>query len=134
MVRKLHHVGVAVANLEEAVKAYEALGLAVEKVEVVETEGVKVAFLPVGETHLELLQPLSPQSPVARFLASRGPGLHHLCLEVEDLAHAMAQGQRAGLQLVGEAPRQGAGGAQVCFFHPRSLGGVLVELWQEDHA
>lgn len=134
MVSKLHHVGVAVANLEEAVGRYRALGLVVERVEEVPSEGVRVAFLPVGETHLELLQPTDPNSPVARFLAKHGPGLHHLCLQVDDLAASLQRAQAAGLELVGEGPRTGASGAQVCFFHPRSTGGVLLELWQDGHA
>lgn len=134
MVTKLHHVGVAVANLEEAVSHYQALGLKVEKVEEVPSEGVRVAFLPVGETHLELLQPTDPNSPVARFLAKHGPGLHHLCLQVDDLAASLRRAQAAGLELVGDGPRAGASGARVCFFHPRSTGGVLLELWQDGHA
>jgi len=134
MVSKLHHIGVAVANLEEAIRAYRALGLAVEKVEEVESEKVRVAFLPVGETHLELLEPTDPASPVARFLEKRGPGLHHLCFAVQDIHKAMASAKAAGLAPLDQAPRPGAGGAQVCFFHPKSTGGVLVELWQDRDA
>ena len=131
---KLHHIGVAVANLEEAIRAYRALGLAVEKVEEVPSEKVRVAFLPVGEAHLELLEPTDPASPVARFLEKRGPGLHHLCFAVQDIGKALASAQAAGLAPLDPAPRPGAGGAQVCFFHPKSTGGVLVELWQDPHA
>lgn len=134
VIRGLHHVGVAVHNLEEAVRAYRALGLSVEKVETVESEQVRVAFLPVGETHIELLEPTSPTSPVARFLEKRGAGVHHLCFVVDDLAQAMAQARASGLLLLDETPRVGAGGSRVCFIHPKSVGGVLVELWQDDHA
>jgi methylmalonyl-CoA/ethylmalonyl-CoA epimerase len=133
-VTKLHHIGVAVANLEEAIRAYRALGLAVEKVEAVPSEMVRVAFLPVGEAHLELLEPTDPASPVARFLEKRGPGLHHLCFAVQDIGKALASAQAAGLAPLDGAPRPGAGGSQVCFFHPKSTGGVLVELWQDPHA
>lgn len=134
VIRGLHHVGIAVHNLEEAAKAYRALGLAVEKVETVESEEVRVAFIPLGETHLELLEPTDPSSPVARFLEKRGPGVHHLCFLVDDLMHAMAQAKASGLVLLDETPRVGAGGSRVCFIHPKSAGGVLVELWQDDHA
>lgn len=132
--KRVHHIGVAVANLEQAIEGYKALGLRVEKVEKVASEGVRVAFLPVGETFIELLEPLDPESPVARFVAKRGPGLHHICLEVADLEAAMAQARQGGLHLVGEAPRRGAQGSKVCFVHPGSLSGVLVELWQDNHA
>ncbi|MCS7182299.1 MAG: methylmalonyl-CoA epimerase [Thermoanaerobaculum sp.] len=134
MIRRVHHIGVAVSNLEEATRAYQALGLAVERVEEVPTEQVRVAFIPVGETHIELLEPTSPASPVARFLEKRGPGVHHLCFLVEDVAQALGLARDAGLSVLDEKPRMGAGGAQVCFIHPKSTGGVLVELWQGEHA
>ncbi|BCW93122.1 MAG: methylmalonyl-CoA epimerase [Thermoanaerobaculum sp.] len=130
----LHHVGIAVHNLEEAAGAYRALGLSVEKVETVESEQVRVAFIPVGDTHIELLEPTGASSPVARFLEKRGPGVHHLCFVVDDVAQAMAQARAAGLVLLDETPRVGAGGSRVCFIHPKSTGGVLLELWQDDHA
>lgn len=134
VVKRVHHIGVAVANLEQAVESYKALGLAVEKVEEVASEGVRVAFLPVGETLIELLEPLDPGSTVARFIAKRGPGLHHICFEVADLEAAIAQARQGGLNFVGEAPRKGAQESKVCFIHPQSLSGVLVELWQDNHA
>lgn len=132
--KRVHHIGVAVVNLEQAVEGYKALGLRLEKVEEVAGEGVKVAFLPVGETLIELLEPLHGDSPLARFIAKRGPGLHHICFEVADLEAAIFQARQRGLQLVGEAPRRGAQGSKVCFIHPQSLSGVLVELWQDSHA
>ncbi len=134
MIRGLHHVGIAVQNLEKATQAYQALGLVVEKVETVASEQVRVAFLPVGETHIELLEPTTPTSPVARFLEKRGPGVHHLCFLVDDVGEAMAAAKGSGLVLLSESPRVGAGGSRVCFIHPKSVGGVLVELWQDDHA
>jgi methylmalonyl-CoA/ethylmalonyl-CoA epimerase len=130
----LHHVGIAVHNLDEAAGAYRALGLSVEKVETVEGVQVRVAFIPVGDTHIELLEPTGASSPVARFLEKRGPGVHHLCFVVDDVAQAMAQARAAGLLLLDETPRVGAGGSRVCFIHPKSTGGVLLELWQDDHA
>lgn len=134
MIRGLHHVGVAVRSLEEAARAYEALGLTVARVETVEGEQVRVAFIAVGETHIELLEPTGPTSPVARFLEKRGEGVHHLCFAVDDIARTMARAREAGLVLLDETPRTGAGGSRVCFIHPKSTGGVLVELWQDDHA
>jgi methylmalonyl-CoA/ethylmalonyl-CoA epimerase len=127
---KLHHVGIAVRNLEEALVAYRALGLEPAGREEVPGQGVKLAFLPAGETRLELLEPLREDSAVGRFLESRGEGLHHICLEVDDIEAALARARAAGIRLVDEKPREGAHGARIAFLHPRSLHGVLVELWQ----
>lgn len=127
---KLHHIGIAVQDLERALETYRALGLEVTGQEEVPEQGVRLAFLPVGQARLELLQPLRGDSPVARFLESRGEGLHHICLEVEDIEEALARAGRAGLRLVDERPRAGAHGARVAFLHPRTLHGVLLEFWE----
>jgi methylmalonyl-CoA epimerase len=126
--RKLDHLGIAVASIAEARRFWEALGLAVERIEEVPHEGVRVALLPLGEARLELLEPTDADSPIARFLAKRGPGIHHVCLASDDLAADDAALRAAGVELLRAAPTAGAGGARVQFVHPTSAGGVLVEL------
>lgn len=128
---RIDHLGIAVPSLAEAVKAYEALGFTVEAEHEVPTEKVKTAFLPVGESHLELLEPTDESSVVARFLQSR-KGLHHVCLLVDDLEAALAELRARGVELLDQVPRPGAGGCKVAFIHPRAAGGVLLELKQSD--
>ena len=127
---RVDHLGIAVPSLDEAVKAYAALGFEVESVHDVPSERVRVAFLPIGETHLELLEPSQPDSVIARFLEKR-KGLHHVCVLVEDIEAALAELKRKGVPLLDEAPRAGAGGCKVAFVHPKGAGGVLLELKQE---
>lgn len=126
-VLKVDHLGIAVRDLEEAVRAYRALGFEVESVHDVPTEKVRAAFLPVGESRLELLAPTDPASAIGRFLDKRS-GLHHVCLLVEDLEQALAELKAAGVELIDERPRPGAGGSRVAFLHPRAAAGVLLEL------
>lgn len=126
---KIDHLGIAVPSLEEAIRAYQALGFTVEAVHEVPTEKLRVAFLPVGESHLELLEPSDPSSTVARFLEKRS-GLHHVCVVVEDLEQTLAEMKAKGVILIDETPRIGAGGAKVAFVHPKATGGVLLELKQ----
>ena len=126
-VLKIDHLGIAVPSLDEAVKAYEALGFAVESTHVVPTEKVRAAFLPVGESRLELLEPTDPSSVIARFLEKRS-GLHHVCVLVEDIEAALAELKDRGVPLIDEVPRPGAGGCRVAFLHPKAGGGVLLEL------
>jgi len=126
---RLDHVGVAVRSLEDALAPYETgLGLRVAEIQEVPTEKVRVAFLPVGETRLELLEPTAHDSPIARFLERRGEGIHHLCFQVDDIESALLRLKKAGVELVDEKPRAGAGGSRVAFVHPRGMAGVLVEL------
>jgi len=126
---RIDHVGIAVRSLAEKVPLYrDVLGLELVREEVVPTESVRVALLGGGETHIELLEPLEGAGPIAEFLARRGEGVHHLCFGVEDIDAALARVRRAGLPVVGEAPRPGAGGCRVAFLRPKSTGGVLVEL------
>jgi methylmalonyl-CoA/ethylmalonyl-CoA epimerase len=129
-VLKIDHLGIAVSDLDAAVRAYEALGFAVQSTHDVPTEKVRAAFLPVGESHLELLEPTDPTSVIARFLEKRS-GLHHVCVLVEDIEKALAELKARGVPLVDETPRLGAGGCRVAFVHPRGAAGVLLELKEE---
>jgi methylmalonyl-CoA/ethylmalonyl-CoA epimerase len=123
------HVGVAVADLEAAVRLYrDVLGMPLVGREVVESEGCEVAFLGAGSARVELLRPLSPDGPVGRHLERRGPGIHHLAVRVADLEGALAAARAAGIEVLGGGARPGAGGARVAFLHPRGAGGVLLEL------
>ena len=127
----LDHLGIAVPSLAEAVKLYEdILGLEVSGYEVIPEEKTRVAMLPVGDSRIELMEPQEPNSPIARFLAKHGPGLHHICLRVPDLAAAVARLQQNGVKLVNQEPGVGAGGHRYVFVHPSSAGGVLLELVQ----
>ena len=130
MIGRLDHLGLAVTSIAEARRFWEELGLAVDQVEEVAQEGVRVAMLRVGESRIELLEATSPESPIARFIARRGPGLHHVCLASDDVAADDARLRAAGFELLRDAPSPGAGGSRVQFVHPRSAGGVLVELAQ----
>ena len=124
---KLDHIGIAVKSLEAA-RIYESLGLRVEHVETVETQRVKTAFLSVGDANLELLEPSSPDSPIAKFIEKRGEGIHHICLRVDDLESHLARLKAEGYRLVNEAPVPGAHGCRVAFLHPSAGNGVLIEL------
>jgi methylmalonyl-CoA epimerase len=125
----LDHIAIAVRSLNEAVPVFEQLlGVRASTPEVVETQGVRIAFLEAGPALLELLEPLAPDSPVGRFLDRRGPGLHHIALRVADLPAELQHLQAAGVRLIDENPRAGARGHRIAFIHPHSLSGVLVEL------
>jgi len=126
----IDHLGVAVNNLAESIAFYESLGLAVAHRETIRAEKVDVAMLPAGDARMELLQPTSPDSPIAKFLEKRGPGLHHVALRVPDLNAAVSRLKAGGARLLNE-PRAGAGGHTYVFVHPASTGGVLLELIQE---
>lgn len=126
---KIDHLGIAVPSLDEAVAAYEALGFEVEARHDVPSEKVRTAFLPLGESHVELLEPTDPSSAVAKFLETR-KGLHHVCVLVDDIDAALVELKARGVQVLDETPRIGAGGCKVAFIHPRSAAGVLLELKQ----
>ncbi|HVS14624.1 MAG TPA: methylmalonyl-CoA epimerase [Thermoanaerobaculia bacterium] len=130
MIDKVDHIGIAVRSIEEARGLWEALGLHVEEIEEVPQEGVRVAIIPCGGARIELLEPTSPDSPVARFLERRGPGIHHLCLGSTDVRADDARLREGGFAVLRDQPTRGAGGAQVQFVHPKSTGGVLLELSQ----
>lgn len=133
MIPRIDHIGIAVVSIAEARLFYEAMGLAVEAIEEVPQEGVRVAMIPCGESKIELLEATSPDSPIARFLARRGPGIHHLCFASDDLRQDDLKLRAAGIQLLRPEPTPGAGGCWVQFVHPKSAGGVLVELSQGEH-
>lgn len=128
----LDHIGIAVADVDEALAFYrEALGLEVTGVETVASQQVRARFVAAGGAALELLEATADTSPIARFVARRGPGLHHVTLRVDDLAAALARLKAHGARLIDETPRAGAEGALVAFVHPSSAHGVLVELKQD---
>ena len=133
MIECIEHVGIAVRSIAEARGVYEALGLRVEAIEEVPHEGVRVALIPCGESHIELLEPLSDDSPIAKFLEKRGPGLHHLCLASGDVRADDARLRQEGYQVLRPEPTRGAGGCWVQFVHPKSAGGVLIELSEGEH-
>jgi methylmalonyl-CoA epimerase len=128
----LDHIGIAVRDLGEALAFYrDALGLEVEAPEDVASQHIRAHFVPAGGAALELLEATSPDSPIAKYLEKRGPGMHHLTLRVDDLAAALARLKARGVRLIDESPRPGAHGSLVAFVHPSSAHGVLVELKQE---
>jgi methylmalonyl-CoA/ethylmalonyl-CoA epimerase len=127
MLTKIHHVGIVVRNLEEAYRFWrDTLGLEVHRSATVPDQGVKAALLPCGETEIELLEPIAPEGGVAKFLAKRGEGLHHLCFEADDVGRELAAAKQKGLPLIDEAPRPGLAG-MIGFLHPKASCGVLVE-------
>jgi methylmalonyl-CoA/ethylmalonyl-CoA epimerase len=128
----IDHLGIAVKSLAQARKFYESLGLEVHGEESVEGEKVRVAMLPVGDSRLELLEPTADDSPIAKFLAKRGEGLHHVALHVDDLSATVEQLKRQGVKLISDEIKIGAGGHMYVFVHPASTGGVLLELVQEE--
>jgi methylmalonyl-CoA/ethylmalonyl-CoA epimerase len=131
MFARIDHVGVAVEDLDAAIALHEqAYGLALAHREVVEAQGVEAVLLDVGESHVELLRPLQPDSAVGRFLASRGPGLHHVAYRVADIEATLDALRDRGLQLIDDTPRPGIRDSRVAFVHPRSAGGVLTEIVQ----
>jgi methylmalonyl-CoA/ethylmalonyl-CoA epimerase len=130
----IDHVGVAVEDIDVALAVYrDALGMALVHRETVSEQGVDAALLDVGDSHIELLQPLGPDTTVAKFLARRGPGLHHVAYRVASVAETLQTLSAAGVRLIDEHPRIGIRGSQVAFLHPASTGGVLTEIVQPAH-
>ena len=131
-IKRIDHIAVVVVNLASALAVYrDALGMALDRVETIPEQDVKIGFLPSGDTEIELLEPLSADSGIGRYLARRGEGLHHICLEVEDLAATLAELKAGGAQLIDETPRRGAHG-QIAFIHPKGAHGVLIELLERE--
>lgn len=124
---RIAHLGVAVESIDAALAFYrDVLGLVPGAPE--QADGARIVSLPFGESEVELLEPLTPDSPIAKFMARRGPGIHHVCYRVPDLDAALAACRAAGYRLVDEAPRTGAGGHRIAFIHPKSTAGILIEL------
>lgn len=130
---KIDHIGIATEKIDESLALWrDVLGLEVDSTEDVTEQGVRVAMLPIGESHIELLEPLSPETPVGKFLQKRGPGLHHVAVRVTDIHASLAHLKEQGIRLIDENPRVGAGGCLVAFVHPSSANGVLLELVQPE--
>lgn len=130
-IRRIDHVAVVVEDIQAALSFWrDALGLELDHIQEVPDQASRVAFLPVGESEVELVQPTTSDSGVARYLQKRGPGMHHLCLEVDDIQAVLEQLKAKGVRLINEAPIPAAGGKQIAFIHPDSTNGVLVELYQ----
>ena len=126
---KIDHIGIATNGIADSAAVYcEALGLTVGESEEVPSQRVRVAMLPVGESRIELLEPTSDESPISKFLAKRGPGIHHIAFGVDDIRAALADLKSKGTRLIDDEPRAGSGGCLVAFIHPSSTGGVLIEL------
>lgn len=130
MLSKIHHVGIVVRSLDEAYAFYrDALSLPVHKEAVIQDQGVRAALLTIGESEIELLEPIAPGTGVARFLEQRGEGLHHLCFETDDVNNELETAKRRGVRLIDQQPRAGLAG-MICFLHPKSNHGVLIEYAQ----
>ena len=128
--KRVDHVGIAVKDLAESVKFYESLGFKAAGYETVEEQKVKVAFLPCGDSELELLESTSPDGPIARFIDKNGPGIQHIAIRVDDIDKALEELKEKGVRLIDQTPRYGAGNARIAFVHPKATGGVLLELTQ----
>lgn len=126
--KKIDHIGIAVPELDAAVQQYKDLGFDFDHIEEVPEQKVRTAFFELGESHVELLEATDPSSPIAKFLDKRGPGIHHMCVEVDDIDAALADYKAKGVRLVNETPFIGAGGHRVAFIHPKATQGVLLEL------
>jgi methylmalonyl-CoA/ethylmalonyl-CoA epimerase len=127
---KINHIAVAVEDIDAALSFWrDALGMRLDHVEEVPSQKARVAFLPVGESEVELVQPTSPDTGTAKFLAERGPGIHHLCLEVQDITGMLEQLKAAGVRLINETPQE-LEGRRIAFVHPKSTGGVLIEFYE----
>ncbi len=129
----IDHIGIAVKSIEEAKRTYQdILGLDITEVEEVAEQKVKVAFIPVGESEVELLESTSPDGPVAKFIESRGEGVHHIAFRVDNIDSALQELKDKGVRLIDQTTRKGAGGAKIAFIHPKETGGVLIELSERE--
>lgn len=133
MVSKVDHIGIAVRDLDEALKFYEeVLGIKCVDTEIVEEQKVKVAFLPIGDTEVELLESTEEDGPIAKFIEKRGEGIQHIAYRVDNIEKAIEELKEKGIRLIDEKPRYGAGGAKIAFLHPKSTFGVLIELCERN--
>ncbi len=126
---RLDHIGIAVEKIDEALPFWEGiLGLPLHGTEEVQEQKVRTAFLPLGESEIELLESLDPEGPIGKFIAAKGQGIQHIAFRVDDIEAALAELKEKGVRLIDQAPRYGAGGAKIAFLHPKATGGVLIEL------
>lgn len=133
MIDKIDHIGIAVKSIDEMIKFYHGvLGLEIKDTEIVEEQKVKTAFIPVGDSEIELLESTSPDGPIAKFIEKKGEGIQHIALRVDDIEKTLKELKQKGVKLIDEVPRYGAGGAKIAFVHPKSTNGVLLELCQRD--
>lgn len=133
MVTKIDHIGIAVKNVDETLKFYEdIMGIKCVSKEVVEEQKVKVAFLPIGDTEVELLESTHEDGPIAKFIEKKGEGIQHIAFKVDNIEEAIKELQEKGVRLIDEQPRYGAGGARIAFLHPKSTSGVLIEISERD--
>jgi len=131
-IKRIDHIAIVVESLDVALAVYrDALGMTLSHVETIPEQDVRIGFLPGGDSEIELLEPINPDSGIGRYLAKRGEGLHHICLEVDDIAATLAELKAKGAQLIDETPKQGAHG-KIAFIHPKAAHGVLVELIERD--
>ena len=131
MLKKISHLGIAVKNLDEAISFYESLDLHLEKIEEVPSQKVRVAFFPIGNVRLELLEATSDDSPIAKFIEKKGQGIHHLAFETDDINTQLEEIKEKDIRLIDKKPRNGAHGAEIAFLHPKSTLGVLIEICKE---
>jgi methylmalonyl-CoA/ethylmalonyl-CoA epimerase len=133
MIEKISHIGIAVKSMEEALSVFQdGIGLKVTSTDEVKTQKVRVAFLPVGETRFELLEPTHEDSPIAKFLENRGEGIHHIALKVTNIEESLAKLKKNGVKLINEEPVPGAHGTRIAFLHPKGTRGVMLELVEEE--
>lgn len=126
---RLDHIGIAVEKIDEALPFWEGiLGLPLHGTEEVQEQKVRTAFLPLGESEIELLESLDPEGPIGKFIAAKGQGIQHIAFRVDDIEAALAELKEKGVRLIDQTPRYGAGGAKIAFLHPKATGGVLIEL------
>lgn len=128
MLKKIDHIGIAVKNIDEALSIYKALGITPYHFEEVESQKVKTAFIKVGESNIELLEPTSPDSPIAKFIEKKGEGIHHIAYLVDDVKSCLENLKEKGFKLIDEEPKAGAHGKLIAFVHPKSTNGVLMEV------
>ncbi len=134
MLKKINHIGIAVKSLENSITFYrDQLGMTFEGTEEVVDQKVKVAFLKIGESRIELLEPTAEDSPIAKFLEKKGEGIHHMAYEVDDVETALTEMKKNGVRLIDETPRRGAHNSLIAFLHPKATGGVLTEICQAGH-
>ena len=132
-VKHIDHIGIAVKGIEQAGKFYtDILGLKIEDVENVADQKVNVAFIPITDSEVELLESTEPDGPVARYISARGEGVQHIAFRVEDIDKALEELKKKGVRLIDQTPRKGAGGARIAFIHPKETNGVLVEICERD--